>query len=129
MRWTAAIDELERGLLQRDVAARALLLAALVLVVPLSVAMHYAIREASEFVRWAVEANRHGAPVPAWIEALPFIGPQLAMYWREHLSEPQALNDVVGFRRRGADPRAVARAADAATRLRVEGQALLQRLK
>lgn len=33
------------------------------------------------------------------------------------LSEPQALNDVVGFRRRGADPRAVARTADAATRL------------
>ena len=33
------------------------------------------------------------------------------------LSEPVALNDVVGFRRRGADPRAVARAADAATRL------------
>lgn len=33
------------------------------------------------------------------------------------LSEPQVLNDVVGFRRRGADPRAVARAADAATRL------------
>ena len=29
MRWTAALDELERGLLQRDVAARALLLAAL----------------------------------------------------------------------------------------------------
>lgn len=29
MRWTAAINELERGLLQRDVAARALLLAAL----------------------------------------------------------------------------------------------------
>lgn len=29
MRWTAAIDELERGLLQRDVAARALLLATL----------------------------------------------------------------------------------------------------
>lgn len=33
------------------------------------------------------------------------------------LSEPQVLNDVVGFRRRGGDPRAVARAADAATRL------------
>jgi hypothetical protein len=33
------------------------------------------------------------------------------------LSEPQVLNDVVGFRRRGADPRAVARAADIATRL------------
>lgn len=33
------------------------------------------------------------------------------------LSEPVVLNDVVGFRRRGADPRAVARAADAAMRL------------
>ncbi len=33
------------------------------------------------------------------------------------LSEPRVLNDLVGFRRRGADPRAVARAADAATRL------------
>lgn len=33
------------------------------------------------------------------------------------LSEPQLLNDVVGLRRRGADPRLVARTADAATRL------------
>lgn len=33
------------------------------------------------------------------------------------LSEPLMLNDVVGFRRRGADPRAVARMADAALRL------------
>ncbi|WP_295637625.1 hypothetical protein [Novosphingobium sp.] len=33
------------------------------------------------------------------------------------LSEPMILNDLVGFRRRGAEPRAVARAADAATRL------------
>ena len=74
-------------------ASLAILVVVLVLVVPLSVAMHYAIREASEFVRWAVEANRHGAPVPDWIEALPFIGPQLAVYWREHLSEPQALGE------------------------------------
>lgn len=33
------------------------------------------------------------------------------------LSEPVLLNDVVGFRRRGAEPRAVARLADLATRL------------
>ena len=33
------------------------------------------------------------------------------------LSEPALFNDVVGFRRRGADPRAVARASDAAMRL------------
>jgi hypothetical protein len=32
-------------------------------------------------------------------------------------SEPLTINDIVGFRRRGADPRAVARMADAAMRL------------
>ena len=42
-----------------------------------------------------------------------FDKPGLAM----GLSEPLVLNDLVGFRRRGAEPRAVARAADAATRL------------
>jgi hypothetical protein len=33
------------------------------------------------------------------------------------ISEPLTINDVVGFRRRGADPRAVARTADAALRV------------
>ena len=42
-----------------------------------------------------------------------FDRPGLAM----GLSEPTIFNDVVGFRRRGAQPRAVARAADVATRL------------
>ncbi|GAC1409963.1 MAG: hypothetical protein NVSMB69_11860 [Novosphingobium sp.] len=42
-----------------------------------------------------------------------FDRPGLAM----GLSEPVILNDLVGFRRRGAEPRAVARAADAATKL------------
>jgi len=63
------------------------------LVVPLSVALHFAIREASEFVHWAMEANRHGAPVPAWVEALPLLGAPLATVWREHLSEPHALGE------------------------------------
>jgi hypothetical protein len=42
-----------------------------------------------------------------------FDRPGLAM----GLSEPVILNDLVGFRRRGAESRAIARAADAATRL------------
>lgn len=61
------------------------------LVAPLSVAMHYAVSEATAFVRWAIEANRHGAPVPMWIEALPLVGTELAGLWREHLGAPQAL--------------------------------------
>ncbi|MBE0587059.1 MAG: AI-2E family transporter, partial [Hydrogenophaga sp.] len=72
-------------------ASLAILVVLAVLVVPLSVALHYAIREASEFVHWAIEANRHGATVPAWIEALPLVGAQLAELWREHLGQPHAL--------------------------------------
>ena len=72
-------------------ASLAILVVLVVLVVPLSVALHYAIREASEFVHWAIEANRHGATVPAWIEALPLVGAQLAELWREHLGQPHAL--------------------------------------
>lgn len=72
-------------------ASLAILLVLCVLVVPMSVAIHFAMREAGEFVRWAIEANRSGAAVPAWIEALPLVGAQLAALWREHLGEPHAL--------------------------------------
>lgn len=72
-------------------ASLAMLVVLAVLVVPLSVAIHFAIREAGDFVRWAIEANRHGAAVPAWIEALPWVGSQLAALWREHLGQPHAL--------------------------------------
>lgn len=72
-------------------ASLAILEVLVVLVVPLTVAIHFAVREAGEFVRWAIEANRHGAAVPAWIEALPLVGAQLAALWREHLGEPHAL--------------------------------------
>lgn len=72
-------------------ASLAILVVLVVLVVPLTVAIHFAVREAGEFVHWAIEANRHGAAVPAWIEALPLVGAQLAALWREHLGEPHAL--------------------------------------
>lgn len=72
----------------------------------------------------AAEALRDARPGPAhFLFHSAFCGstmlvrafdrPGLAM----GLSEPVMLNDVVGFRRRGADPRGVARAADLATRL------------
>lgn len=76
-------------------ASLAILVVLLVLVVPLSVALHFAIGEASNFVRWVVEANRSGAPVPQWIQALPIVGEQLAAYWREHLGEPHALGEWI----------------------------------
>lgn len=66
-----------------------------VLVVPLALALHYAVREASVWFDWLVRANRHGAPVPDWIRDLPVVGEQLAHYWREHLGEPQALGEWI----------------------------------
>lgn len=65
------------------------------LIAPLSIALHYALDEASGFVRWVLEANRMGAPPPQWIEALPMIGERLAGYWRQHLSQPNALGHWV----------------------------------
>lgn len=76
-------------------ASLAILVVLLVLVVPLSVALHFAIGEASGFVRWLIEANRSGAPVPKWVEALPLVGEQLAAYWRDHLGEPHALGEWI----------------------------------
>lgn len=65
------------------------------LIVPLTIALHYALQEAGNFIAWLLEANRAGVATPEWIEALPMVGERLAGYWRDHLSEPQALGHWV----------------------------------
>ncbi len=72
-------------------ASLALLFLVLVLIVPLSVALYYSIKEASNLFAWLVSANRQGVDAPAWIVALPVIGERLGGYWREYLQEPHAL--------------------------------------
>lgn len=72
-------------------ATLSLLVVIAVLVVPMSLGLHYALKEASNAITWLLQANRVGAPAPDWIEALPIVGSRLAEYWREHLGEPQAL--------------------------------------
>lgn len=76
-------------------ASVALVVVVAVLVVPLGLALHYAVREAMVFVRWLVEANRFGAPVPAWIAALPWVGETLAEYWGENFTKPHAIGEWV----------------------------------
>ena len=76
-------------------ASVALLTVVVGLVVPLSLALHFALQEATAFVRWLLEANRVGAPVPTWIQALPLVGDRLAEYWRSHLGEPGALGEWI----------------------------------
>ncbi|MFT3718772.1 AI-2E family transporter [Pseudorhodoferax sp.] len=76
-------------------ASLATLVVVIGLVVPLSLALHYALQEASGFVRWLLEANRAGAPVPRWVREFPLAGERMAQWWIEHLGEPGALGDWV----------------------------------
>ena len=76
-------------------ASLATLVVVLVLIVPLTLALHYALQEAGTFVQWLLHANRDGATVPRWIESFPLAGERMAAYWREHLGEPGALGEWV----------------------------------
>ena len=76
-------------------ASLALIIVIIVLIVPLSLALTFAIQEASSFIGWALDANRNGMPTPAWILALPLVGTHLAEYWVTYLGEPHALGTVV----------------------------------
>ncbi|MVW71990.1 MULTISPECIES: AI-2E family transporter [unclassified Bordetella] len=76
-------------------ASLALITVILVIIVPLSLALSYAINEASNFVAWALAANRHGVAVPAWISSLPVVGDRLTEYWITYVGEPHALGALV----------------------------------
>jgi predicted PurR-regulated permease PerM len=76
-------------------ATLALLVVIVVVVVPISLALSFAIKEASSFIAWALAANRDGMPVPDWISALPLIGQRSAEYWKLYLGEPHALGTMV----------------------------------
>lgn len=81
----------------RDILAASLALGIviLVLIIPLSLALSFAIQEASSFIRWALAANRDGVPVPLWLIELPLVGNWLARHWVQYLGEPHALGEVV----------------------------------
>ena len=76
-------------------ASLALIIVTLVLIVPLSLALSYAVQEASSFITWALAANRHGVPIPDWIPELPIVGTRLAEYWNTYIGEPNALGTLV----------------------------------
>lgn len=76
-------------------ATLAVLSAVLGLVVPLSLSLHYALKEASDLMHWLFVANRVGAEVPRWVEEFPFIGQRMAHWWTEHLGIPGALGEWV----------------------------------
>lgn len=73
----------------------ALLMILAFLIIPIVLAFMYAFNEIHEWVVWAVEANRQGAPVPEWIAALPVIGEWLAQQWSTTLDHPGGIGELI----------------------------------
>ena len=80
----------------RTVAATLAILFILVfLVVPISIAVTYTVGEVREWIAWAGEVNKFGAPPPAWILALPVAGSWLGQQWTDYVGSPGALGELV----------------------------------
>ncbi len=65
------------------------------LIIPIGIAISYAVEEIREWISWAVQANETGAPPPAWIAALPRIGDWLVAQWNEHIGQPGAIGELI----------------------------------
>jgi predicted PurR-regulated permease PerM len=76
-------------------ATLALLFILTFLIVPIGIAISYAVEEIRQWITWAVEANTTGAAPPAWIAALPKVGGWLAEKWTEHVGQPGAIGELI----------------------------------
>ncbi len=61
---------------------------------PVMFAATYAVHEIRDWIGWAVETNRTGAPTPEWIGVLPVIGGWLDMQWTRFLDHPGAIGEL-----------------------------------
>ncbi|MCX8997718.1 AI-2E family transporter [Rhizobiaceae bacterium BDR2-2] len=73
----------------------ALLLILFFIIVPIMIAVTYAIEEVKVWFAWSLEANRVGAEVPQWIAAVPGIGEWLTQQWDKHIGAPGAIGTLI----------------------------------
>src|SRR5262245_57695180 len=76
-------------------AALAILFIIAFLVVPIALASSYAIGEIRQWVSWAFEANRKGAPTPEWFATLPLVGSWLDELWTKNINHPGGLGELI----------------------------------
>lgn len=76
-------------------AAIAVLLVVLFIVVPVSIASVYAVREVKVWAIWLIRANAVGATVPQWVLGIPIFGQSLAEEWQKHFGHPGGLGEMV----------------------------------
>jgi len=65
------------------------------LIVPIGIAISYTIGEVRQWIVWAAEVNRFGAPPPAWITGLPWIGEWLGVQWVQHVGAPGSIGELI----------------------------------
>ncbi len=94
-----AVDPLRRRMLARlpghDVAVAGMLTAgvALLVVVPLALALTRAVLEARGIATWYAGVGSHGIPVPAWLSNLPYGSERAIGWWRSHLATPEGATE------------------------------------
>ena len=65
------------------------------LIVPIGIAVSYTIGEVRQWIVWAAEVNRFGAPPPAWITGLPWMGEWLGVQWVQRVGSPGAIGELI----------------------------------
>jgi len=65
------------------------------LIVPMLVAISFALEEFRGWFSWLLEANRSGVEVPPWIVTLPVAGDWLTEQWRLHVGPPGAIGELI----------------------------------
>lgn len=68
---------------------------AILLLIPVALVLTEIGREGQFAVQWLAALQQNGLPVPDWIPRLPFIGQHLDIWWRAHLAQPQAAEQVL----------------------------------
>lgn len=82
--------------LNRKVAAGLLvLMIVLFIVVPVTLALFYALAELQSWIRWASAANSAGAAAPEWLGRIPQVGDWLSEKWTEEIGHPGAVSEIV----------------------------------
>jgi predicted PurR-regulated permease PerM len=64
------------------------------LIVPIGIAIAYTIGEVRQWIVWAAEVNRFGAPPPIWITSLPW-GEWLGLQWTSHIGSPGSIGELI----------------------------------
>jgi predicted PurR-regulated permease PerM len=72
------------------------LLIGLIFTAPFIYALVEGAREIRIVIHFLVEAQRSGITLPDWVPQLPLIGKVLADWWRANLSDPNAVQELLG---------------------------------